>query len=84
MQSKPSSNLSTPSKANNLMMDKLYAQPESLSHLMATYTEEQSTLFKAGCISYNNTIADVARIDCSFCGGPGHGSEKCPSRVELT
>ena len=84
MQSKPSSNLSTPLKAKIEVMDDSNVLPESLSHLKATYTPKDSTLYKAGCISYNNTISDVARVDCFFCGGPGHGSEKCPSLLELT
>ena len=79
-----SSGYSESTDASSLAMTQAPAQTEPLAHLKQSYSSGDSDLYKAACISYNNTVADVAAISCYFCEGPGHMTKDCPVRIDLS
>ena len=56
---------------------------DKLAHLKVEYTVQDSVEYQNAAEVYNNTIADIAVMDCYFCGGPGHVIGVCPMRLKL-
>ena len=65
-------------------MIKIRVYPDhKLGHLETASEEGDTELFKAGVISYNDAVADIAQQECIFCSGAGHLIAECPLRITL-